>query len=430
MNCVYCGSEIKDGNLFCSKCGKEARIVPDYNVYDEDFLNMQMNEDANAHASLDEEEEKNRKAREEKIRKQKLAKEQEQLKKQKQMRIIIIASIAAVLCVVALIAVLVVNITLSKERSGSFVYQVQCGKDAYKEGDLEKAISYYEAALELDEEDIDVRLDLVDLYIEAGDYNAGIVLCSEILKLDAGNEGAYKKLIKIYALQDDYDAIEELASTVTDAEILELFEDYIVTQPVSNYESGTYDDFIEVELSAPSGYTIYYTTSSDDPTGSRAIEYTEPIALDTTGTHKIHAVCLNDLGIYSEVLDLVIEIDLAAPVTPYFSSTGDGLDDAGEVLEGAFYIASEDEDDTTAGDSSENAEDTSSAPIVMVNVPENCVCYYEWDNSSVSVLSELYNAETGIEVPSGDHTLYLIYIDQRTDKCSTIKSRPFTYIAE
>ena len=37
MKCIYCGNELKEGSLFCPYCGKEVQIVPDYNIYDDDY---------------------------------------------------------------------------------------------------------------------------------------------------------------------------------------------------------------------------------------------------------------------------------------------------------------------------------------------------------------------------------------------------------
>ena len=31
MRCTNCGYEIPDGELYCKRCGREIRIVPDYN---------------------------------------------------------------------------------------------------------------------------------------------------------------------------------------------------------------------------------------------------------------------------------------------------------------------------------------------------------------------------------------------------------------
>ena len=35
MRCTNCGCEIPDGQLYCKRCGKEIRIVPDYNPLDD-----------------------------------------------------------------------------------------------------------------------------------------------------------------------------------------------------------------------------------------------------------------------------------------------------------------------------------------------------------------------------------------------------------
>ena len=38
MKCANCGAEIKVGCIYCSVCGKEAQIVSDYNLLEDDFL--------------------------------------------------------------------------------------------------------------------------------------------------------------------------------------------------------------------------------------------------------------------------------------------------------------------------------------------------------------------------------------------------------
>ena len=41
MRCRYCGQRIPEGELYCRHCGKEVRIVPDYNPLD-DMLTAQI----------------------------------------------------------------------------------------------------------------------------------------------------------------------------------------------------------------------------------------------------------------------------------------------------------------------------------------------------------------------------------------------------
>ena len=38
MECKKCGAKIPQGNVYCSVCGNEVQLVPDYNFLDEDVL--------------------------------------------------------------------------------------------------------------------------------------------------------------------------------------------------------------------------------------------------------------------------------------------------------------------------------------------------------------------------------------------------------
>ena len=44
MKCANCGAEIKVGCIYCSVCGKEAQIVSDYNLLEDDFLRNMLKE--------------------------------------------------------------------------------------------------------------------------------------------------------------------------------------------------------------------------------------------------------------------------------------------------------------------------------------------------------------------------------------------------
>ena len=44
MKCANCGAELKVGCMYCSVCGKEAQIVSDYNLLEDDFLRDMLKE--------------------------------------------------------------------------------------------------------------------------------------------------------------------------------------------------------------------------------------------------------------------------------------------------------------------------------------------------------------------------------------------------
>ncbi len=45
MKCLSCGTELENGQVFCTKCGKEIQIVSDKNTLEEDVLLNLMNEE-------------------------------------------------------------------------------------------------------------------------------------------------------------------------------------------------------------------------------------------------------------------------------------------------------------------------------------------------------------------------------------------------
>ena len=57
MRCSKCGKEVSIGDIFCSKCGSEIQIVPDYNVFGDEFSDvMQQSESYRAQEEKENEE--------------------------------------------------------------------------------------------------------------------------------------------------------------------------------------------------------------------------------------------------------------------------------------------------------------------------------------------------------------------------------------
>lgn len=383
MKCVYCGAELRDGCLFCSHCGKEAQIVPDYNVLEDDYLK----------AILEEENSTSTKRTLTEREKQAAAKKKQEeiaLKKAKQKKIIIISVVAAV-CVLAILIAVIVKISLDQEHAGSYEYQIGQAEQAYRNGDTEKAVSYYENALSIVPDDIDVRLILGEIFMEQKDYDSALVLYQEILNLDSGNLEAYRNLITIYEAKDDIDAIVALSDGVSEEKILALFSEYMVTPPLFSEKSGTYEDYMEIGLSADKSYEIYYTMDGTDPV-KYGTKYTEPIPLDEMDDYEIRAVSLNEKGIYSEVVTGKFKIEIPAPEMPVVSPDG-----------GDFGAETQ----------------------VTVSVPKGCTAYYTWDGTDPNVTSEPYTGP--MTVPEGNHVLSVILIDDKTEQMSDIYRGNFIY---
>ncbi len=378
MKCVNCGCELRDGSLICPNCGTEADIVPDYTVLEDDYLKAILEgTDSDSNAA----------DRPKKQKENEQHKAQEKKKKRKNM--LIIASVAAVL-VIALIAFFI-KTCIDNRNASSYEYQVEKAQEALQSGDTELAASYYERALVLSPEDIDIRLQLAKIYMAQKDYDAAMILYLEVIGLDEDNVDAYKNLILIYDSQGSMDEIVALGEGVTNADVLELFADYTVLPPVFSYESGTYESYIKVGLSAAEGTEIYYTTDGSDPSAGGEL-YTDAISLNSIQDYEIRAVCVNEKGIYSEVAVAYYTIDIPAPDMP--TVTPDG----GDYTEETF---------------------------ITIEVPDGCSAYYTWDGTDPNITSSVYTEPFAI--PEGNNVLSVLLIDNTTEKQSSIYRQYYTY---
>ena len=139
MKCNFCGSELKDGCLFCPSCGKDIQIVPDYNEFDDVYLNNFLNEDEDEIAKpvniIEDETDTSQK------------KNTYEIKKKKQQRIkMLILSISSAIIAISIIVFCVIN-NINTRNYNSIEYQIQKAQQALDNRDYEKALSYYNRAL-------------------------------------------------------------------------------------------------------------------------------------------------------------------------------------------------------------------------------------------------------------------------------------------
>ncbi len=382
MRCIYCGAEIKEGCIYCSACGKEAQIVPDYNEFEDDYINGLIGSGA--------ENDKLSREQQKKARAEKKKKEELRAKREQQKKIIIISAIVISLAVIILVIVLVSSI--KNKQNNSFDYQVEQAEKAEKDDDTARAVEYYERALLLDKDNIDVRYALADIYMDEKETDSAMILYKEIISLDKSQIDSYRQLISIYESKEDYEAIASLAENVSDAKILALFDDYIVTPPVFSLDGGTYDSEISVGLSVSSDSTVvYYTTDGKDPIQYGDVFDTD-ITFDEEGSYTIKAVAKSDKGLYSDVVSERYKIEFKEPDLPVVNPDG-----------GTF-----------------SAETT-----VLVEVPAGCEAYYTWDSSDPNIDSEKYAG--GIPVPVGNNVLSVVIYNPKTEKFSDVYKGRFVF---
>ncbi len=393
MRCAKCGEILKEGSLYCNACGAPVQMVPDYNEFD-DYLDHLVGEDDEVKPVLDKSDiSTSAKKRydikstdtDENMQEQDLhmhANKMRKAKKTQQLTIIII-SIVVILIAIIIFAVAVTG-NVQNSHDGSFDYQLEQAKKAYDSGDMTEAISYYEKALSIDPDNVDVRYELAKIYQKNKDTDAALILYQEIIKLDPKDEDAYKELISIYESEKNYDAIISLRDNTKDEKILKLFDSYTVSEPQFSENSGKFGEALELTIKADNNDKIYYSFDSDDPVKKGEL-YSKPIMLDEEKTYKINAVAVDDRGISSEMASAKYEIEFEAPDMPDVDPDG-----------GSFGAQTD----------------------ISITAPANCKVYYTWDSTDPSADSQEYTVP--IPIPEGNNVLSVIAIDQNTGKCSDI----------
>ncbi|MBO5522278.1 MAG: tetratricopeptide repeat protein [Roseburia sp.] len=379
MKCVKCGAELKQGCLYCSVCGHESQILPDYSLLEDDYLR-----------SLLQEEPKPETAEE----KQDTPPEKKQGKKKKISHLILI--VFSCLLLIGIGIGIGVKLYVDEQNANSYDYQMEMAEKERAEGNYAEALDFYNAALDIKPEDLAARAAMADIYMKQQNYDSAMILLIEIIKADAADKDAYEKLISIYESREDYDSILALADDVTNPEILVLFQPYLVMPPVVSPLGGTYEGELVVGLFSTKGYDIYYTLDGTVPDTLNGLLYrgTE-LKFSKAGEYQLKAVCVNDKGIYSELVEETYQVREKTPDLPTLTPDG------GEIW-GETYVT--------------------------ITAEEGCSIYYTWDGTDPTEQSARYTEP--IYVPEGENVLSVLVVNDRNGLKSDIYRSSYSYILQ
>lgn len=372
MKCPKCGYEWTEGHLYCDNCGEEFRIVPDF----EPEIEKEMNETLStllvelAQEEVPELENKGNDDAKGKGRKGfRLA------GKGRSRNGWIIAAI--VFCLFAA-AVGMAGIYWNKNYSVS--YQLAEARACAENGRYVQAIAYLEKARELDRENIEILFLMADYYYIQGKYEPAIYVLMEIVEAEdqyteADEEKAYDKIISIYSMMEDYQAINELLLNCTNEGIVALFHQFMAKPPEFSFVEGSYEEVLPLKLSANTSGKIYYTLDGSTPNENSEV-YTAPIFLET-GIYTVKAYFVNDYGIQSETVTNTYKIDVLVPAAPEVS-----------VYSGDYY----------------------EPYMIEAQAPEDCKIYYTTDSTDPTQDSIPYTS--AIPMPLGKSVYKFIAISE------------------
>ncbi len=380
MRCANCGAELKVGCVYCSVCGKEAQIVSDYSLLEEDFLKGLLKEKkqtlqkakqgiAKKNAKQGTPQKAKQVAPRKKNAKQPPAGRQKAKGKRKKP----VWAFVMVGILILLLAGIVILVHYAQDHS--YDYQIKKAEEYQESKDYGKAEQCLKRALELDSTSEDAKMRLAKLYILREQDSSALALLQELAEGTGNRKEAYGLLIQVYARQKEYGILEQMSREAEDEEIQKLLVEYRVEPPVFDPEGGNYEEELSVALSGGEGCEVYYTTDGSDP--RKGERYQRPIPLEPGKSIRIRAVSCNKFGVYGDEAEERFLIKLQKPATPYVSPSG-----------GSFY----------------------SPQAVTVNVPEGCKAYYTWDGTPPTKESSQY--EEPISIPEGNNVLSLILVDK------------------
>lgn len=410
MKCRYCGYEIPDGELYCEHCGKEVRIVPDYNPLD-DMLTAQIK------VSLDGEEPEdeafdtapvrntgrrtgtgrgtrqgtssntNRSTgrrgsspeMERRRRRQQQARKKAALRK-KRRRLLMIMALFLILIAAGIYFLY----------SNSYAGVVRRGTRALDAGNYSEAQSLFERAMSKDNERPEAYTGLSGVYAAQDDLDAAEAVFLTGLEEQTDNADLYEACVNFYMDTEQQEKIPELLDDASDT-VQEALGGYIIDGPsFSLDDEETFEDVQELTLTAGDGETIYYTTDESDPTTS-STKYTEPIQI-SEGTTTVTAIAVDDRGVPSLPVQKSYTVEFPIVDAPAVSPSTGQYDEAKQI---------------------------------EIKVPDGYDAYYTMDESDPTTASTKYTGP--IEMPEGT-TIFKAILVNGEGRSSGITTRNYERI--
>lgn len=355
MKCAKCGSDIKPGNLYCSKCGEEVQIVSAYNVMeDEFFMDFQNHEMGTAPLRS--------------------VTDNGAVLRKKNLYLSVLTAIIGflILLVIAFLVRMHISNTGAEDETDNYVQFVQ----ALSNSDSQKANAYLEQGLSHAQDQLSEHFWRAWLYGKQGKHEEQVDALKQILAVDDENIYACRELIRVYVETDEFEELHALSDMYDGSRLSALFTDYLVEAPVIELPAEPVWDGDLLTITAGEGLNIYYTLDGSSPiTGG--ILYYAPLRL-SAGDYTLQATACNEDGYYSAVVSETLTVEKHHPlgmpqITP----------NSGEYL---------------------------TPQTIYVTVPEGCSAYYTWNGSDPTTVSQKYKG--GISMPEGNNVLSVMLADQ------------------
>lgn len=317
MKCPKCGAAMKEGSLYCEKCGEDIHIVPDFEPeleYSMEQSLHQIVEDIQDAGEIQEQDLFQEEADVQNVEYKDNAKTQ---RKKHYGRWILLF-----VCLCLLVGGGIAGVWIYQYHS--FEYQMTNAQRCSEKEQYDSAIEYYNRALELQPDSIELKFYLAEVYFLKNNKIEYEYLLREIINEESATaeqlESAYGKLIAIYRAREDYHTINELVLNSEKESIISKYQSYLVLEPELSIKEGYYTSIQPLKLTTFGTGKIYYTMDGSIP-DENSFLYTAPILLEE-GDYCIKACYINEKGMVSNVITGNYHIEIEELPVPEISAAG------------------------------------------------------------------------------------------------------------
>jgi tetratricopeptide (TPR) repeat protein len=199
---------MKEDALYCEKCGEDIHIVPDFEPELEEAWQKTIDNIANDISDNND-----------------IQAEPDNKKNQNRIKTV------AVLCFCVLLIILAAVFSINIYHNFSLNYQTEMARKYSDSMNYDKAIKCYNRAIELDADNVLLKIELADVYFRQNNKMEYEYLLREIVKDENADEeqieSAYGKLIAIYRSRGDYQEINDFLLASGNSAVISAYQGYI-----------------------------------------------------------------------------------------------------------------------------------------------------------------------------------------------------------
>lgn len=378
MKCQKCGAELVPGHLYCDICGAEFQIVPNFEPEIENSIAESLSDI--------------RETMEDTIS----VKVTKLTSKVKTLKVPSFSLIFVFVFVISLILFLGYT-----KYTNSITYQNNQAIKAINKQDYYQASQIYEKIRKNNSNDATWYIKEAEIQLLMQQNDKAYNLAKSALQLEKNADKAYHFLIKYLADNANYIEAKQLLDRCPYTDICNEYWEYSCKLPNINYDSGSYNEALEISFEKGYEGTIYYSLDQNVPTTS-SLKFEKPLKLGN-GVHTITAIYENKYGIMGEPVTYRYDISSDLPMAPMVELSSGKYENAQmiriDIEEGTRVFYTTDLTQPTM----ESMEYTAPIPMPLGESRFNFIAYSETGvASSVTHRNYMLNMKTNLTMEDAE----------------------------